>query len=175
MVSFLKKENTIQGWLKKYSETIIVTNLLMIIIVLVLFFLMLIQHQRDITYFLQLDFFYENIDEFYGSLKQGVIAENIDTLNIEMDEMQDTLNFIKMMKGDRNFQRSIDDLIQLFEGFRESVTRFYFLKNTDETLFDMEGVYERIQEQYEFISRDFKQVYSETMTVIRIQENLLQS
>lgn len=130
MVSFLKREDTIQGWLKEYSVTIIVTNLLMMTVILVLFFFMLLQHKKDVTYFLQLDFFYEEVDTFYGNLKQGIVAGSIEEINNEMEEMQNTLDVIKTMKGGKTFQRSIDDLKQLFEGFKKMLLSFIFLRIT---------------------------------------------
>lgn len=171
MVSFLKREDTIQGWLKEYSVTIIVTNLLMMTVILVLFFFMLLQHKKDVTYFLQLDFFYEEVDTFYGNLKQGIVAGSIEEINNEMEEMQNTLDVIKTMKGGKTFQRSIDDLKQLFEGFKKNVIEFYFFKDNTENSLNAEELYGVIQEQYKFISNDFKEVYSETMNAIRVREN----
>lgn len=171
-----EEKTTIQQMLHKYAKRVIGFSMLSFGLVIILFIGMVLQHKRDNAYFLELNEFYNQLDSLNGEMYSGLISGNIDwatELEINLEEMEQLLENLKTLDYHKQFQRDIRDLIGLHSTYAAKLTELCRLYERGNTIAseELRQVYDETQEAYDFISGDFKRVYSQILNIVDEREN----
>ena len=178
MVRFLrsKKEQSIQEGLTAYGREFLWLNIAVWILLFFLFFFVVLQHKQDVDYILALNEFYSQLDGLNSELYDDMIggeAENIQTIQGILQEMEQNLNTLKKLQTGESFRRNMDDLQDMFKVYAGDVEEIYeaVAGHSGGNTAAVFSTYEEAQEIFGYLNKDFQKMYSQLLNFVEEREN----
>lgn len=171
------ERHTIRGQLRAYMQNMRKIGIVLFLMFLLLFFYIILQHRWDTGYFLSLNTFYTELDDSHLELYHVMetSGENHEKkLETSFSLMEQALAKLTRLEVGSVLQRDIFDLQEMFYRYRaciKTVNERVLVEGLVE-MAEIKPYYEEAWQLYDFLNKDFKNVYSQLLSFAAEQEQL---